>query len=314
MGVDDADAKILADIMVDQEMTGNQFSPVGALPGKHSRLFADITGKKEEVVQEKTSMKLIKGNGRIAPVITAEYLDSVVSAAKEKGIYALGIYDSTYNDFFDVFCRRVAAQDCICIIAENGGPQGVVPYGGKTDVTGTNPIAYGIPTNGLPIVFDASTSAHAFGRVMQAKLNNEALPDNAYVDKNGNVTTDPDKVHAVLPFGRFKGYGINLLVEVLSGALVSGRSGLEQPTNSQRYIGTLMIVIDPSAFGDIATFKNSTTKLTEDILRVEPIDTLCPVRVPGFRGGEQKARFEKHGYIDIDDDEWKRFTEVLGQL
>jgi L-2-hydroxycarboxylate dehydrogenase (NAD+) len=125
-------------------------------------------------------------------LITADYLDEVIINAKNQGIFALGIYDSTYNDFFDVFCRRVAAQDCICIIVENGGPQGVTPFGGKTDVTGTNPIAYGIPTNKYPIIFDAATAMHAYGLIRQAKEKGIKLPDNAYVDKEGNVTTDPE--------------------------------------------------------------------------------------------------------------------------
>jgi len=258
--------------------------------------------------------KVYKGNGRLAPLITADNLDEVIANSKEQGIYALGIYDSTYNDFFDVFCRRVAAQDCIAIIVENGGPQGVTPFGGKTDVTGTNPIAYGIPTNKYPIVFDAATAMHAYGRIRQAKESGEKLPDNAYVDKQGNVTTDPNVAYAVLPFGGFKGFGINLLIDVLSGSLVRGKSGLDQPLDSQRYIGTLIIIIDPAAFGDIADFKVSTTKLAEDILAVEPIDPSQPVRVPGYRGAKRREEFIAAGTVEIEDDGWKRFEAALEKI
>jgi LDH2 family malate/lactate/ureidoglycolate dehydrogenase len=296
------------------ELIGNQFSAVGELPGKHARLLENVNSEQEEVVVTKPAMKLIKGNGRLAPIITADYLDEAVNNAKSQGIYALGIYDSTYNDFFDVFCRRVAAKDCIAIIVENGGPQGVVPFGGKTDVTGTNPIAYGIPTNGYPIVFDAATAMHAYGLIRQAKERGTKLPDNAYVDQDGNVTTDPEVAYAVLPFGGFKGFGINLLIDVLSGSLVRGKSGLDQPLDSQRYIGTLIIVIDPAAFGDITGFKDSTTKLAKDILAVPAIDPNQPVRVPGFRGAERRKRFEAEGVIEIEDEEWNKFADALDKL
>lgn len=259
-------------------------------------------------------MKLIKGNGRLAPLITADNLDEIIGNAKKQGIYALGIYDSTYNDFFDVFCRRIASNDCIAIIVENGGPQGVTPFGGKTDVTGTNPIAYGIPTNNYPIIFDAATATHAWGRIKQAKENGEQLPANAYVDKDGNITTDPNEANAVLPFGGFKGFGINLLIDVLSGSLVRGKSGLDQPLDSQRYIGTLIIVIDPACFGEIVDFKASTTKLAEDILAVEPIDPNQPVRVPGFKGSKLRETFESLGTIDIDDKDWHKFSSALDSL
>ena len=313
-GLNDKDTETLSSLVIEQELVGNQFSAVGELPGKHARLFQESENSREEVVVTKPALKLIKGNGRLAPVITADYLDEIVAGAKNQGIYALGIYDSTYNDFFDVFCRRIAAKDCIAIIVENGGPQGVVPFGGKTDVTGTNPIAYGIPTNHYPIVFDAATAAHAYSRIRQAKESHGTLPDNSYVDKDGNITTDPDRAHAVLPFGGFKGFGINLLIDVLSGSLVRGRSGLDQPVDSHRYIGTLMIVIDPAAFGEISDFKQSTTKLAEDILSVEPIDPAQPVRVPGYRGAERKEKFLNEGTIEIDDKEWEKFSQALDEL
>lgn len=311
-GLSEEDAHTLTELVIEQELVGNQFSAVGELAGKSSRLF-DNPSTSEEVVVTKPAAMLIKGNGKLAPVITANHIGKAVQRAKSQGIYALGIYDSTYNDFFDVFCRRVASEDCIALIVENGGPQGVVPFGGKTDVTGTNPIAYGIPTNKYPIVFDAATAMHAYGRIRQAKENGELLPDNAYVDKQGNITTDPNIAYAVLPFGGFKGFGINLLIDVLSGSLVRGKSGLDQPLDSQRYIGTLIVVIDPAAFGDIDDFKSSTTKLAADILAVEPIDPSQPVRVPGYRGSKRREAFEAEGVIEIPDEEWAKFEEALNK-
>jgi L-2-hydroxycarboxylate dehydrogenase (NAD+) len=266
-GLNNKDALTLASLVIERELVGNQFSAVGELPGKYGQFFESNDFADEEVVVTKPAVKLIKGNGRLAPIITADYLDGVITKAKNQGIFALGVYDSTYGDFFDVFCRRVAARDCICIIVENGGPQGVAPFGGKTDVTGTNPIDYGIPTNKYPIIFDAATAMHAYGLIKQAKDKGIKLPDNAYVDKEGNVTTDPQMAHAVLPFGGFKGFGINLLIDVLSGSLVRGKSGLDQPLDSQRYIGTLVIVIDPAALGEITDFKASTTKLVMTFLQ-----------------------------------------------
>ena len=311
-GMSDEDSEVFTDLVVEQEIIGNQFSPIGELAGKHSRLTDNTKAIKEEIETEKPALKLLKGNGRMAPLITADHLDETVIKAKSQGIYALGIYDSTYNDFFDVFCRRIAAQDCIAIIVENGGPQGVVPFGGTKDITGTNPIAYGIPTNNYPIIFDAATAMHAYGRIRQAKENGEQLPANAYVDKDGKTTTDPQVAVSVLPFGGFKGYAINLLIDVLSGALVKGRSGLDMPLESpDRYIGTLIIVIDPAAFGNIEDFKKATTKLANDILAVPPVDPSKPVKVPGFRGSERLEKFEKAGELEIDDREWKKFEAAM---
>lgn len=313
-GFSDKDSNTLANLVIEQELVGNQFSAVGELPGKHSRLIKNASGNESEVVATKPAMQLIKGNGRSAPLITADYLEKVIANAKQQGIYALGIYDSTYNDFFDVFCRRVAAQNCIGIIVENGGPQGVVPFGGRKDVTGTNPLTYGIPTNKYPIIFDAATAMHAYGRIKQAKERDEQLPANAYVDKDGNITTDPNVAHAVLPFGGFKGYAINLLIEVLTTNLIRSKGGLEQPVDNQRNIGTFIIVIDPAAFGDITEFKAATTKLADDILAIEPVDPKTPVRVPGFRGAKRRENSLARGSIEIEDEGWEKFSSSLNEL
>ncbi len=313
-GFNEADTQTLSQLLIEEEMIGNQFSAIGELAGKHARLLKADHSNREEIVVTKPALELIKGNGRPAPLITADHLDQVIEKAKKQGIFALGIYDSTYNEFFDVFCRRIAAQDCLAIIVENGGPQGVVPFGGKSDVTGTNPIAYGIPTHNYPIIFDAATAMHAYGRIRQAKALDLQLPDNAYVDKNGDVTTDPQQAVAVMPFGGFKGYAINLLIDVLSGCLVRGKSGLDQPLDSQRYIGTLIIVIDPAAFGEITDFKDATTKLVQDLLNVPAVDPTKPVRVPGQRGSQRLAEFMKSGSVQISNHDWEKFSTSLEKL
>lgn len=308
VGMSSIDSSTFTELIIEQELVGNTFDAVGELKGKHSRITNNDTDNEPEVVVDKPSVILVKGNGRAAPLITADFLPRIISKAKEQGIYAFGLYDSTYNDFFDVFCRRIAKEDCIGLIFENGGPQGVVPFGGRKDVTGTNPIAYAIPTNANPIVFDAATAEHAYGLIRLSKERGEKLPDNAYVDENGDVTTDPHKATAVLPFGGFKGWGINILIDVLSGALVRGKSGLDQPEDSQRYIGTLMIVIDPAAFGEIEVFKNSTSKLVEDILSSPAVDENKPVRIPGMRGALRREQAIETGYVEIPDEEWQKFN------
>jgi len=308
-GLNNEDAATFTELVIEQELVGNAFSTLGELAGKHMRLLGSEQAQ-EEVVVDKNAARLYKGNGRMATLITADHLDEAIANAKQKGIYAFGIFDSTYNEFFDIFCRRIAAQDCIGIIVENGGPQGVVPFGGKSDVTGTNPLAYGIPSNGHPFVFDAATAAHAWGLIRVARERGEQLPQNAYVDKEGNVTTDPKKAVAVLPFGGFKGYAINILVDVLSGCLVRAKSGMDVPLEADPHIGTFILIIDPASFGDLEAFKASTAKLAQDIMAVQPVDPAQPVRIPGFRGAERRERLLEAGVLEIEESDWLKFQNA----
>ena len=45
------------------------------------------------------------------------------------------------------------------------------------------------------------------------------------IDKDGNSTIDPENVHALNPFGGFKGYALNLEIEMLADSLVGAKMG-----------------------------------------------------------------------------------------
>lgn len=108
----------------------------------------------------------------------------------------------------------IAYTNCTAALAE------VVPFGGKFATLGTNPHSWGFPTTeavGFPIVIDWATSTVAMGRVQQFKREGMELPPEAAVDSEGNPTRDPNKVAALLPFGRHKGYGLSLINELVAG-------------------------------------------------------------------------------------------------
>ncbi len=112
----------------------------------------------------------------------------------------------------------IAYTNCTAALAE------VVPFGGKFPTLGTNPHSWGFPTTeaiGFPIVIDWATSTVAMGRVQQLAREGKPLPDDAAVDAEGNPTTDPAKVQALLPFGAHKGYGLSLINELVA-ALIGG--------------------------------------------------------------------------------------------
>ena len=110
----------------------------------------------------------------------------------------------------------IAYTNCTAALAE------MVPFGGKGATLGTNPHSWGFPTQdaiGYPVVIDWATSTVAMGRVQQLKREGKALPPNAAVDKDGQPTTDPHAVVALVPFGAHKGYGLALINELVAGLI-----------------------------------------------------------------------------------------------
>src|SRR4029077_4137174 len=104
----------------------------------------------------------------------------------------------------------------------------VVAHGGLKQVLGTNPFAFGSPPkDGEHVLFDMATSALAGSTVREHIAKGEPLPEGLAIDGNGKPITDPAKVNegALLPFGGPKGFGLSLLVEILSGVLTGAGVG-----------------------------------------------------------------------------------------
>ncbi|MEN1529510.1 Ldh family oxidoreductase, partial [Pseudomonas aeruginosa] len=82
-------------------------------------------------------------------------------------------------------------------------------------------MAFAAPGEGDEILtFDMATTVQAWGKVLDARSRNMSIPDTWAVDKNGAPTTDPFAVHALLPAAGPKGYGLMMMIDVLSGVLL----------------------------------------------------------------------------------------------
>ena len=306
-GASQQDIDAMTILRLEQDLHKNYFSGIGEVEGTVKELKESL-GKKEIIEVDKPALKLINCNGRAAGLVTFELLPLLCDMAREQGIAMIGYYNGGYQNMPEVFARAIAAENLVGLISGAGGPQSVVPYGGSKDIMGTNPLAYGIPTNGLPIVFDAATKTANISLDGSIRLSQERglkLPERSYLNKDGNWTTDPNDAIAIIPFGEHKGYAINLLLEVMTGALVRAKSGLLQ--HDEKDLGGFLIAIDPIAFGPLDEFKAQTTKLAEDIEAVKPAEGFTEVRVPGYKGERYKQKVVADDLIEIDDAVWEKF-------
>jgi L-2-hydroxycarboxylate dehydrogenase (NAD+) len=103
----------------------------------------------------------------------------------------------------------------------------VVPMFSRKPMLGTNPMAFAVPTGGLPLCLDMSTSTVAWGKIEIARRAGMPIPASWGVDANGQPTTDPRGVTGLSPLGctrensGHKGYGLGLMVEIFCGQLAS---------------------------------------------------------------------------------------------
>jgi len=303
-GASAEDVDTMAILRLEQDLHHNYFSGLREVEGAVKELKVSL-GKQHSVEVDKPALKLINCNGRAAGLVTFGLLPELCAMARQQGIAIIGYYGGGYQSMPEVFARAIAAENLVGLISGAGGPQSVVPYGGSKDIMGTNPLAYGIPTNDLPIVFDAATAKYPWGSIGLNRERGLTLPARSYLNKDGAWTTDPNDAVAIIPFGEHKGYAINLLLEVLTGALVRAKSGLLQ--QNEKDMGGFLLAIDPAAFGPLNEFKQQTTKLAQDIEAVKPAEGFSEVRVPGYKGERYKQKVMAADSIEIADDIWQKF-------
>jgi len=161
----------------------------------------------------------------------------------------------------------------------------VVPFGAKQPFFGTNPFAFGFPGISQSMLLDMATSEVAFGKIFYAKEKNMPIPAGWAVDKKGNPTTDPATAAYLFPFGGPKGYGINMLVEMLSGVMVGGIFGpqiisMYGNLKTQRNLSSFHLVIDPTLFNGDSVYRKA-QDVFDSIHSMEPAEGVQKVMIPG---------------------------------
>lgn len=161
----------------------------------------------------------------------------------------------------------------------------VVPTRAKSPAVGTNALTFSAPgKDGDSFVLDAATSAVAYGKLEMQAVKNEPLPDGWACGPNGSVTNDPKvgMVSGLMPLGGaevtsgYKGYGIGVMVEILSSILAGSSYGPWVKnwkfTKEPVCLGQMFLAIDPTVFAD--GFQDRLQQLLNCYREMEPVSRI----------------------------------------
>jgi LDH2 family malate/lactate/ureidoglycolate dehydrogenase len=303
-GLDDRDAAIMAESLVEADLRGTHSHGVIRLPFLVERLLRGgaKTQPDIKVVNEAPSTALLDGDRALGAITAARAMELAVSKARTQGI---GLVSARNSDFIGTcahFAMMALPHDMIGIAWTNGFP-GMAPWGGRRNTIGNNPIAFAAPslTHG-PIVLDMALSVAAGGRVRLAAKNSEKIPRDWLVDSAGAATDDPGELTsggALLPLG-YKGYGLAVFGEILCGVLTGSRILSEIPawfTDTDKVIGNghMHIAIDIARFIEPRLFKERIDCMVS-ILKASPLmPDVKEILLPGERAWRTHQQQLKDG-------------------
>lgn len=336
VGVPAEEAKICADVLIASDLRGIESHGSGRLKMYYDRIKVGIQKAQTQidVIQDKGAIAVWDGNHGMGHVIAVRAMQEAIDKAKKFGIGCVTVRNSTHYGIAGYYPLMAVEQDMIGVSHTNARPS-IAPLFGVMPMLGTNPIAFGAPSDlPYPFLFDAATSISQRGKIEVLARANKPTPEGWAINRKGEICTDTQKLLVDLvstdaamvglggleeETGGHKGYGLAMMVEILSAALQSGKylgdvSGYnEEGEQVPHCLGHYFQAIDISAFTDINDFK----KITGDIMRQMQASLKRPDKERIWVAGEKEYYIEKEvrqNGIEVNDALEKNLKTMIREL
>lgn len=307
MGVPPEDAKTCADVMIESDLRGIESHGIGRLYYYYVRMKAGQhkANTNPTIVKETETTALIDGGHGLGMVIGKKAMQMAIDKARQYGMGSVAVRNSTHFGIAGYYPSMAIAEEMIGLTFTNARPS-VTPTFGVSPLLGTNPIAFGAPTDeAFPFLFDAATPIAQRGKIETYARESKTAPEGWIVDQNNQYLTDPDLILEKLPqgtaaflplggvgelLGGHKGYGLAVMVEILSASLQNGAfltdlSGVDENGEKVPFkVGHFFMAINIEAFISPAQFK----KTTGDILRALRNAHKAPGAAQIYTAGEKE--------------------------
>lgn len=288
LGVPETDAKICSEVLIASDLRGIESHGIGRLKMYYDRIKKGIQNPVTsiDVVRDKAATAVWDGNHGMGHVIGVKAMQTAIDKAKQYGLGAVAVRNSTHYGICGYYANMAVEQDMIGLTFTNARPS-VCPTNGVTPILGTNPICFGAPTNlPYPFIYDAATSITQRGKIEVLDREEKDTPEGWAIDLHNQAYTDTkallkdliDMKAALLPIGgseeisgSHKGYGLSVMVEILSAALqngsfLSGLHGTDENGKAAPYrLGHFFLAINIDFFTDLADFRTTTTEILNQI-------------------------------------------------
>ena len=222
-------AQLVADTLIAAELRGVTSHGLVRLPVYLGNLQSGQVDPQAQpvLVADAPAVALVDGRRAMGQVASKFAMDLAIARAREYGIGAVAVRNSNHFGA-GAYWAMLALPHRMIGAALTNGAVAMAPTGGVTPVLGNNPIAVASPAGSeLPIVLDMAQTMVARGWIKLAAMRGQSLPDGWAQDADGRPTNDPAAAldGSLLPIGGYKGYGLSVVVELLSAALSGAAMG-----------------------------------------------------------------------------------------
>lgn len=300
LGVPKDDASVVADCLIRANLEGTDSHGISRLGIYAKRLQEGRISPAPSVgITRSGSVLRVDGDNGLGQVVSHKAVRCAMDLASETGIVGVGVRNSNHFGTASYFCQMACDRE-MALIATTNSPPGIAPWGGKQAYLGTNPIAFGFPTNdGPPLIVDMSSSVVARGNIILAAREGSPIPAGWAADANGVETTDASEAlkGSMLPLGGPKGYALALAVEVMSAVLSGAAFGpsvnnLYEEGQPPANVGHSFIVMNLASWLPLESYHENLDLLLREIKASPKAEGTEEILYPGerrHRSAEKKS-------------------------
>ncbi len=302
LGMPPTDAAEGAEVLIDADLSGIESHGIAHLPWHPGYAPGFARGLVNptpavRVLRESPVAATWDADGGLGVLIARRAMLAAIARAESAGIGMVAVRNGRHFGAAGYYARMAAEREMIGMAMCNVPPLAVAA-GSLDRAYGTNPIAMAAPVEGShPFVLDIATTAVAGGKLEIAQRQGKPIPAGWAVDASGKDTEDPEilrKGGSLLPLGSYletsshKGYGLGLMVDILTGILPGMGSALFAPRHEQGWWCAAWRI---DAFRDVVEFKADMKRMADHLRALRPAPGVQRVQVPG--DPEARAREER---------------------
>jgi L-2-hydroxycarboxylate dehydrogenase (NAD+) len=305
-GLPEADAAIVAEAMLEADLTGADAHGVFRLPGYVRQLKRGVMNPRAKVtvLERSAATALIDGDHGMGHVVMTHAANLAVELARESGVGWVGARRSNHAGAGAIYATIPLQQGMIGIYGAASSVNHMAPWGGTEALLGTNPIAVAIPAGDeAPMILDIATSLASNGAIRTHELEGRPMPEGWVQNRSdGAPITDPRRINegTYLPMGGYKGSGLSIVIGLLAGTLNRAAFGRDikdfaAPPGGELNVGQFVIALDVARFIAPDVFKAEVDRHIRDLASSRPLPGVEAVRVPGQGRVARRKEREENG-------------------
>ncbi len=310
MEVPELDARIAADVLLSADLRGINSHGVIRL---HSYYGDGLRNRQIDphsplkVIKESPSTLALDGGNGLGPVVAYRAMSRCIKMADDTGIAITTVRNSNHFGIAGYYAMMALSEDMIGVSLTNSQPL-VAPTYGLNRAIGTNPIAVAIPAGKeKPYVLDMATSIVPLGKVTVHQKTGQEIPQGWGINQRGELTEDPAEVinhGALLPLGGpaelrgYKGYGLSLLVDLLSGVLAGAAfgKGVGRPADDRNAdVGHFFAAIKIENFRPVDYFKADMDDYIQSLKGTPRLPGQDRIYIHGEKEFERQEKYIEEG-------------------